>query len=154
MSKIERTLYLEKLMLFLVIQTAYLSYIHMAKPHEDPIFNKLEFINEYALIAFGYVMFIFVGLVWPLDEDTEKQGRSYSLLIILFIFSLNLLINVKIVVRRVINFFKAKCAKKSTIKQQKKEDPTEKENGKLQFNEKKMPMRAVSELVIPSLPKF
>ena len=59
-SGLERTHYLEKIILFLWIQTLYLVYIHMAKPHEDPTFNRLEFINEYSLCAFGYSMLIFV----------------------------------------------------------------------------------------------
>ena len=59
LSGVERSLYLEKITLFLIVQTYYLSYIHTVKPHNDPNFNSLEFINEYALCGCGYTMILF-----------------------------------------------------------------------------------------------
>ena len=70
--------------------------------------------NEYALVAFGYVMLMFAGLI---SQDGKSKGllsvgRSLALLLLLFIFTLNLFTNMKIVTRKVCLACKAKCAKK------------------------------------------
>ena len=54
--------YLEKVMCFLIVQTFYILYIHEVKPHDESAFNKLELINEYSLMAFGYTMLLFTGV--------------------------------------------------------------------------------------------
>ena len=68
LSGSKRTFYMEKIVLFLAIETVYIGYIHLARPHTDPVFNRLEFFNEYALCFFAYVMLCFVGMTWPLEK--------------------------------------------------------------------------------------
>ena len=114
MSGVERTFYLEKILFFISVQLLYISYIHVAKPHENPIFNQLELMNEYSLLALGYVMLMFSGLIL---QDTKFEGllnygRSLALLLLLFIVLLNLFTNMKIVTRKICLACKAKCAKK------------------------------------------
>ena len=56
LSGIDRTMYLQKIICFLFLQTVYLSYIHVTKPHTESVFNTLEIINEYGLVALAYIM--------------------------------------------------------------------------------------------------
>ena len=113
LSGIDRTFYMEKILLFIAIQSCYLSYIHNARPHFNSLFNRLELFNEYSLCAFAYVMLLFAGVTWPLEESQEKNGRSAALLIILFIFSLNFFVNARITVKRVSLYCKTRCSKRA-----------------------------------------
>lgn len=85
----ERTHYLEKILLFLSLQTLYVTYIYRVKPHDNPVFNSLEVFNEIALIGFAYSMLIFSGLNWPISENQSKYGKSASLLTIALIITVN-----------------------------------------------------------------
>ena len=63
LSGVDRSYYLFKIIGFLAIQTAYLSFIHNVHPHNDSIFNKLEIVNEYSMIVLAYLSLNFVNLV-------------------------------------------------------------------------------------------
>ena len=65
----DRTHYLEKIFCFLIIQTGYILYIHEVKPHSDKIFNTLEYVNEYLMVALTYTMLNFANLVVIQDPD-------------------------------------------------------------------------------------
>ena len=56
-------------MCFLWIQMVYLSYIHLARPHSEAIYNYLEFINEYCLMLLGYTMLNFTQVIAVMDPD-------------------------------------------------------------------------------------
>ena len=60
-------MYVFKIVGFLVIQTFYILYIFDTTPHTKWIFNRLEFINEGALILLSYVMLVFSGLT-PISD--------------------------------------------------------------------------------------
>ena len=62
LSGFDREHHLEKILGFLSLQTVYLTYLHRVKPHDDPAFNRLELVNEYASCAFGYTMLLFCGI--------------------------------------------------------------------------------------------
>lgn len=59
-----------KIFCLLFIQMGYLFYIHTVRPHNDSIFNTLEFINEYCMMALAYLMLKFVNLVQVWDYET------------------------------------------------------------------------------------
>ena len=50
-------------MALLLIETFYVIYIMEAKPHDDSVFNSLEYFNEGALILLCYMMFVYTGIV-------------------------------------------------------------------------------------------
>ena len=62
LSGLDRTYYLQKILCFLLIQSAYIIYVHSVRPHNDSIFNTLEFVNEYLMVALAYIMFNFTHL--------------------------------------------------------------------------------------------
>ena len=64
-SGVERNQYFEKVVVFLVLQTFYIAYLHRVHPHDTVLFNRLELANEYAMFLFGYSMLIFTGLERP-----------------------------------------------------------------------------------------
>ena len=177
LSGCERNFYMEKILLFIAIESCYLGYIHLARPHIEPIFNTLEFCNEYALCALAYIMLLFAGVTWPLEEKQENNGRSISLLLILFIFSLNFFINAKIIVRRVCLYCKSRCRRttaksKQSLKEsdfsslssqfkggpnrltryhQTNTESTNKEDSSVINLKGRVPHRAISEQVMPKL---
>ena len=113
LSGVERTLYMEKILFLLLIQTLYLAYIHLARPHEDKVFNSLELINEYALCACAYTMLTFTGLynspIDSSDSEMEKIGTSTALLLVLFIFCINTFFMTKITIGKIVIKIKRCC---------------------------------------------
>ena len=69
MSGLEHSEYGLKVTAFTLIQVSYLSYIHKVKPHDEPEFNKLEFLNEYGLLALSYAM---LGFVTSIESPRER----------------------------------------------------------------------------------
>ena len=68
---------------------AYLSYIHLVKPHDESSFNRLELCNEYALCLLAYCMLFFTG--GGTGSKVEYGiGRSMALVLILLLFLVNL----------------------------------------------------------------
>ena len=124
LSGITRTFYFEKIVLFLVIQTAYLGYIHLVRPHQEPLFNRLEFINEYSLCLLAYCMLFFTGGGTGAYNEF-MIGRSIALLLILFLFIVNIGTMLMIMFGKVKRKVKSspKCAclhKKHEVKESKK----------------------------------
>ena len=112
LSGCDRTFFLEKILLFFTIQTIYLCYIHKARPHHEPMFNRLEFINEYTLCLFGYSMLILVQGISnrpEFSEDQEKYGRTLAFVLIMFIFISNMYLVLKD------TFFKVKLKAKGCL---------------------------------------
>ena len=113
LSGVERSFYMFKVLSFLIIQTGYLIYIHAVRPHNDSIFNTLEFVNEYCMVALAYLMLKFVNLVqiWdyetnkPMPEDMELNTRvEYAAIVIILLMAvLNFLVMIRISVGKMIN---------------------------------------------------
>jgi len=55
----------------------------------------LELVNEVALCIFGYTMLLFAGLSRPMSDDQFQTGRIVALVVILFIYSVNMSIMMK-----------------------------------------------------------
>ena len=101
----------------------YLIYIHGVRPHNDSIFNTLEFINEYCMIALAYLMLKFVNLVhvWdyetgaPQPESPELNTRvEYAAIaIILLMAVLNFLVMIRISIGKLFLKCKQKKAQKA-----------------------------------------
>ena len=70
-SKFDRTQYLQKIFCFIFLQLIYLGYVHNVHPHDRSIFNKLEFINEYCMVALAYLMINFTKVVEVLNPKTN-----------------------------------------------------------------------------------
>lgn len=77
LSRLDRTMYLFKIIGFLTVQTFYVAYVHETHPHEEPIFNKVELVNEYALIALGYVMLNYIKLSPQPSSDGFETAMEY-----------------------------------------------------------------------------
>ena len=112
LSDLERSFYLFKVLSFIFIQTGYLLYIHTVHPHNDSVFNLLEFVNEYCMIALAYLMLKFVNLVqiWDYETHAPKQdspklntGVEYTAIaIILLMALLNFLVMIRLSIGKVI----------------------------------------------------
>ena len=57
-----------KILCFILIQVVYLAYFHSVHPHDQPWFNRLDFCNQYALLALGNLM---LG-----HEDSLKEVKE------------------------------------------------------------------------------
>ena len=62
LTGVDRSFYLFKIYCFMVTEIAYLSYIHLVRPHNENIFNSLELINEYCLLGLAYTMLNYTHL--------------------------------------------------------------------------------------------
>lgn len=112
LSGIERSWYLQKILCFLIIQIMYLSYIHVTKPHEEGLFNVLEFVNEYALMAMAYLMINFTNIVAlrdvktneliPSSERLNTTVEQLAILVIICIVVINFGIMVRLSVQKII----------------------------------------------------
>lgn len=58
-----QSVYLFKIIFFIVVQSVYLMYIVTARPHDKDLFNLLEYVNEGCLIVLAYIMIAFSGVV-------------------------------------------------------------------------------------------
>lgn len=122
MSGIDRTHHLFKIILFMLIQLSYLSYIHLVHPHSESIFNKLEFINEYCMVALSYLMLNFVNLVqiWDYEKRTPvpsspilNEWIEYTAIgIIIFMSFINFAVMVKLSIAKLL----LKCKKRKAEK--------------------------------------
>ena len=74
--------------------------MHQVKPHDQQLFNMLEYINEYVLCFIAYTLLIFNGM--NRAETTQlKLGRSVIFLLIVFIYCLNMFTFLSIVFHRI-----------------------------------------------------
>ena len=55
--------YLSKIILFLVIESVYISYIYSTHPHTQSMYNRLEIFNETSLIILAYLMICYSGVM-------------------------------------------------------------------------------------------
>lgn len=123
LSGVERSWYLQKILSFLVIQIAYLSYIHITKPHEESIFNTLEFVNEYALMALAYLMINFTTLVSLRDAesgDVIPSSERLNLIVeylAIGVIAFIVVVNFSIMVRLSFKKITTSCKKKKMAKQ-------------------------------------
>ncbi len=81
LSDFYRSWYLQKILCFLCIQIGYLSYIHSVKPHSESLFNTLEFVNEYALMALAYLLINFTTIVAhrdPITHEIVPKSESFN----------------------------------------------------------------------------
>lgn len=81
LSDFSRSWYLQKILCFLCIQIGYLSYIHSVRPHTESLFNILEFVNEYALMALAYLMINFTTIVTyrdPITHEVVPKNESFD----------------------------------------------------------------------------
>ena len=67
---LERDHNLEKVIVFILLQTCYVLYVKFVMPHDEKAFNVLELLNEYLLLVLGYTMLIFTG-VGVVSYDTS-----------------------------------------------------------------------------------
>ena len=106
LSGVERSYNMFKVFCLLFIQMGYLVYIHAVRPHNDSIFNTLEFINEYCMMALAYLMLKFVNLVQIWDYETQAPQPANielntrveyaAIAIILLMAVLNFLVMIRI----------------------------------------------------------
>lgn len=76
LSGFDRSMYLQKILCFLYIQIFYIAYIHLVRPHNDSMYNKLEFINEYSMMGIAYCMINFSHVVSIQDPVTREPIPS------------------------------------------------------------------------------
>ena len=67
----DRTHYLHKILCYILLQLFYLGYVHNVRPHEESIFNNIEFVNEYCMMALAYIMINFTNVVNVMDPLTN-----------------------------------------------------------------------------------
>jgi len=71
---------------FFMVQTFYYMYIGWVRPHILKAFNRLEIINEFLLIIFGYTMFLSTSYV---DIETSYNMGWVTIGIIVLILVIN-----------------------------------------------------------------
>ena len=87
-------------------------YILDAKPHSLRIFNKLEFLNETALILLGYMSLAFTGLIQNYSRVSTLIAELIAQLTIGFI----VIANLYVLVSKTVTQIKLKLAKKKLEK--------------------------------------
>ena len=123
---ISRSWHLQKIFCLIVIQIIYLSYIHITRPHDQSLFNILEFINEYSLLGLAYLMINFTTIpayrdpktnkVVPKSKEFEDSVELIGIAIIAFIVVVNFGVMVTLFVNRVIQKIKQKKAQMQSLK--------------------------------------
>ena len=87
--------------------------MHKVHPHNDKIFNALEFVNEYIMIALTYIMLYFTNLVTiqdasnlssfvPKDEEFSHWIQLTAIGLILLMSLINFLVMIKLSVAKLI----------------------------------------------------
>ena len=120
LSGFKRTHYLDKIMAYFIVQIIYLSYIHTVRPHDQSIFNNLEFINEYSMLLLAYLMVYFTGvpdilnpqtgLAFEKSETVERWIEYIALAIVAFMTLFNFGVMIKISVKKMMLNSKKKKA--------------------------------------------
>ena len=74
----------------------------LSRPHNESLFNKLEFLNEYCMIALGFVMLNFSNLLpianpetkepYPINIDFNTKVEIVAIGIIVFMTGSNFLV--------------------------------------------------------------
>lgn len=136
LSGFDETNYSLKILSFLLIQVIYLSYIHHVMPHDETLFNRLEYFNEYLLGMLGYTMLIFHGS-YKLTL-TEIDYISYVVLFaIAMIAAVNIFIMIKLSLHKSLSKFKRsshikklKLARRKTLSMSAKDSKTTLESKK------------------------
>jgi hypothetical protein len=106
-----------------MVQMFYLSYIHLTRPHEEQIFNALEFTNEYAMLCLSYLMINFTTIVALRDAKTNELIPSSPNLnktveyLAIFLITLITVINFSMMVTISTRKIKLSCKKKKMMKQ-------------------------------------
>ena len=54
------------------------------------MFNRLEYVNEYAMAFFGYTMLIYANLNSPMSDAQFNIGRILALAVILVLYTVNI----------------------------------------------------------------
>ena len=106
MSGVDRTHYLQKVLSFLLIQTIYLAYVHNVHPHSESIFNMLEFVNEYLMVALAYIMLNFTKLSMIQDPSNPAgylpKSKKFNTLMeygAIGLISLIVLVNLAVMIK-------------------------------------------------------
>ena len=127
MSGVDRTHYLLKVLSFLLIQTIYLAYVHNVHPHSESIFNKLEFVNEYLMVALAYTMLNFTKLSMIQDPSNPAgylpKSEKFNTLMeygAIGLISLIVLVNLAVMIKISFNKMIIAC-KKCKVKNKMKE---------------------------------
>ena len=68
LTEFTRHRYLMKILLFLLVESVYFTYIVMTKPHSDNMYNELEYFNETLMMLLAYLMLPFAGLGWSVGS--------------------------------------------------------------------------------------
>ena len=122
LSGIDRTFYMHKIFCFIFIQYAYLFYVHYTKPHSESIYNKLEYLNEYCMVALAYIMLNFTKLLpimnpttnkpFPIDTNFNTNIEYVAIAIILFMTMSNFWVMIRMSYMKCKNSLKKKKALK------------------------------------------
>ena len=86
-------------------------YFHLTKPHEAPMFNRLEFINEYCILALAFTMLLFSGIDRPVSDVQNKTGKSVFLIFLFFIYIVNILTLLRVAWLKISQYTKAYAVK-------------------------------------------
>ena len=73
----KQSIYLLKIFCLMGIVILYLCYIHISWPHDEPVYNVLEFFNQYMLLLLAYLMLFFTEIfpVMPTYSANQIIGR-------------------------------------------------------------------------------
>lgn len=75
------------------------------KPHDDALFNRLEYFNEYLLGLLGYTMLIFDGS-YKLTLKQSDMISYFTLSLIAMITAVNVFIMIKLSLQKTLAKFK------------------------------------------------
>ena len=102
----------------------------MTKPHSESIYNKLEYLNEYCMVALAYIMLNFTKLIpimnpmtnkpLPIDTDFNTNLEYVAISIILFMTVSNFWVMIRMSYMKCKNKLKKKKAEKRIKKMLKK----------------------------------
>ena len=78
--------YLLKIFSFLTLQTAYLAYIYMTRPHIISLYNWLELSNELALVLLAYIIIAYSDIFGQTTCNLLAEVIAFLILVINFGF--------------------------------------------------------------------
>lgn len=105
--------------------------MHDARPHNDSIFNILEFVNEYIMVALAYVMLNFTqlfqfisdvnepGRQMQMDEQFNDTMANVAIGLISFMSFINLAVMIKLSFNKARNAWKKRKAAKKVLENMK-----------------------------------
>ena len=98
----EQNNYLLKIVLFLLISSAYIAYIWTTRPHTESYYNSIELFNEGMLILVGYLMIPYSGIV-PMEHVIKINSLVILALSITgTIVIVNFYIVIQLVIKKII----------------------------------------------------